>query len=61
MIGIIGIGMDATDIGRIADVIDKYGDRFLSACSRWAKSPNAAAAECRRSISRLDLPLKKRR
>ena len=26
---IIGIGMDATDIGRIADAIEKYGDRFL--------------------------------
>ena len=26
---IIGIGMDATDIGRIAAVIEKYGDRFL--------------------------------
>jgi len=26
---IIGIGMDATDIGRIANTIAKYGERFL--------------------------------
>jgi holo-[acyl-carrier protein] synthase len=26
---IIGLGMDATDIDRIAAVIDKYGERFL--------------------------------
>jgi holo-[acyl-carrier protein] synthase len=26
---IIGIGMDATDIGRIAQAIEKYGERFL--------------------------------
>src|SRR3954463_6438164 len=29
MSSIIGLGIDATDIPRIADVIDKYGDRFL--------------------------------
>jgi holo-[acyl-carrier protein] synthase len=26
---IIGIGMDATDLPRIADVLGRYGDRFL--------------------------------
>src|SRR5690349_25031203 len=26
---IIGLGIDATDIDRIADTIDRYGDRFL--------------------------------
>jgi holo-[acyl-carrier protein] synthase len=26
---IIGLGLDATDIGRIADTITRYGDRFL--------------------------------
>jgi holo-[acyl-carrier protein] synthase len=26
---IIGIGLDATDIQRIADAIERYGDRFL--------------------------------
>ena len=26
---IIGLGLDATDIGRIADTIERYGDRFL--------------------------------
>jgi holo-[acyl-carrier protein] synthase len=26
---IIGIGLDATDIDRIADTIERYGDRFL--------------------------------
>ncbi len=26
---IIGTGIDATDISRISDAIDKYGDRFL--------------------------------
>jgi holo-[acyl-carrier protein] synthase len=25
---IIGLGLDATDIGRIADTIERYGDRF---------------------------------
>ena len=27
---IIGTGIDATDIGRIAAAIDRYGDRFLT-------------------------------
>jgi holo-[acyl-carrier protein] synthase len=27
---IVGIGMDATDLPRIATAIDRYGDRFLS-------------------------------
>ena len=27
---IIGTGLDATDIGRIAETIDRYGDRFIS-------------------------------
>jgi holo-[acyl-carrier protein] synthase len=26
---ILGIGLDATDIPRLADVLDRYGDRFL--------------------------------
>jgi holo-[acyl-carrier protein] synthase len=26
---IIGIGMDATDLSRVADLLEKYGDRFL--------------------------------
>ena len=26
---IIGLGVDATDIPRVTDVIDRYGDRFL--------------------------------
>ena len=26
---IIGTGLDATDIGRIADAIERYGDRFV--------------------------------
>jgi holo-[acyl-carrier protein] synthase len=26
---IIGLGLDATDIDRVSDVIDRYGDRFL--------------------------------
>jgi len=26
---IIGVGLDATEIDRIADMIDRYGDRFL--------------------------------
>ena len=29
MPNIIGLGLDATDIDRIADVIDRYGHRFL--------------------------------
>jgi holo-[acyl-carrier protein] synthase len=29
MPNIIGIGMDATDIDRIAETIERYGDRFL--------------------------------
>ncbi len=29
MANIIGLGLDATDIDRIADTIDRYGDRFL--------------------------------
>ena len=29
MPNIIGIGLDATDIDRIADTIDRYGERFL--------------------------------
>jgi holo-[acyl-carrier protein] synthase len=29
MSNIIGLGLDATDIDRIADVIERYGDRFL--------------------------------
>ena len=27
---IIGIGIDATDIGRMADAIERWGDRFLA-------------------------------
>jgi len=30
MPNIIGLGIDATDIGRIADAIDRYGERFLA-------------------------------
>jgi holo-[acyl-carrier protein] synthase len=30
MPNIIGIGLDATDISRIADTIGRYGERFLS-------------------------------
>jgi holo-[acyl-carrier protein] synthase len=26
---IVGIGLDATDIGRIAETIERYGDRFV--------------------------------
>jgi holo-[acyl-carrier protein] synthase len=26
---IIGVGLDATEIARVADTIDRYGDRFL--------------------------------
>jgi holo-[acyl-carrier protein] synthase len=26
---IIGVGLDATEIGRVAEMIDRYGDRFL--------------------------------
>ena len=29
MPNIIGLGLDATDIDRIADTIERYGDRFL--------------------------------
>jgi holo-[acyl-carrier protein] synthase len=29
MANIIGLGLDATDIGRITATIEKYGDRFL--------------------------------
>ena len=29
MSAILGLGLDATDIGRIADAIERYGDRFL--------------------------------
>ncbi len=29
MSNIIGLGLDATDIPRIADTIERYGDRFL--------------------------------
>ena len=29
MSNIIGLGIDATDIDRIADAIERYGDRFL--------------------------------
>ena len=29
MSNIIGLGLDATDIDRIADTIERYGDRFL--------------------------------
>jgi holo-[acyl-carrier protein] synthase len=29
MSNIIGLGLDATDIDRIADTIDRYGERFL--------------------------------
>jgi holo-[acyl-carrier protein] synthase len=30
MPNIIGLGIDATDIDRIADTIERYGDRFLN-------------------------------
>ena len=30
MPNIIGLGLDATDIGRIADTIERYGERFLA-------------------------------
>ena len=30
MPNIIGLGLDATDIGRIADTIERYGERFLN-------------------------------
>src|SRR5437773_8641135 len=30
MSNIIGLGLDATDIDRIADTIDRYGARFLN-------------------------------
>jgi holo-[acyl-carrier protein] synthase len=30
MPNIIGLGLDATDIDRIADTIERYGDRFLN-------------------------------
>jgi len=30
MPNIIGLGLDATDIDRIADTIDRYGERFLN-------------------------------
>ena len=30
MPNIIGLGLDATDIGRIADTIERYGERFTS-------------------------------
>ena len=26
---IIGLGLDATEVGRVSDVIDRYGERFL--------------------------------
>ena len=26
---IIGVGLDATEIDRVADMIERYGDRFL--------------------------------
>jgi holo-[acyl-carrier protein] synthase len=29
MANIIGLGLDATDIPRIADVLERYGDRFV--------------------------------
>src|SRR5438105_11022302 len=29
MSNIIGLGLDATDIGRIADTIERYGERFI--------------------------------
>jgi holo-[acyl-carrier protein] synthase len=29
MLNIIGLGLDATDIARIADTVERYGDRFL--------------------------------
>ena len=29
MPNIIGLGIDATDIGRIAQTIERYGDRFV--------------------------------
>ena len=29
MANIIGLGLDATDIDRVSDTIDRYGDRFL--------------------------------
>jgi holo-[acyl-carrier protein] synthase len=29
MSNIIGLGLDATDISRVADTIERYGDRFL--------------------------------
>jgi holo-[acyl-carrier protein] synthase len=28
--GVIGLGLDATDIDRIADVIERHGDRFVT-------------------------------
>jgi len=30
MSSIIGLGLDATDIGRISDTIERYGERFLN-------------------------------
>jgi holo-[acyl-carrier protein] synthase len=30
MSNVIGLGLDATDIGRIADTIERYGERFTS-------------------------------
>jgi holo-[acyl-carrier protein] synthase len=29
MPNVIGLGLDATDISRISDTIERYGDRFL--------------------------------
>jgi holo-[acyl-carrier protein] synthase len=29
VMNILGIGLDATDIARVADLLDRYGDRFL--------------------------------
>ena len=40
---IIGSGIDATEISRIAAAIERYGDRFVLRVFTKAKSPTVAA------------------
>ena len=45
---IIGTGIDATDIGRIAAAIDRYGDRFERRDGNWLIAYRVVAQEWRR-------------
>src|SRR6201987_5595734 len=43
MPNIIGLGLDATDIDRIADTIERYGERFLNRIFTEGEVPSSTA------------------